>query len=39
MSSLITVVNAFNGHAVHELTSENGATKGFDMKEPIGQQP
>ncbi len=38
MSSLAMVVNAFNGHAVHESATEK-ATNGFDMKEPIGQQP
>ena len=38
MSSLAMVVNAFEGHAVHELACEK-ATNGFDMKEPIGQQP
>jgi hypothetical protein len=38
MSSLAMVVNAFEGHAVHESVSEK-ATNGFDMKEPIGQQP
>ena len=38
ISSLAVVVNAFEGHAVHELASEK-ATNGFDMKEPIGQQP
>ena len=38
MSSLAMVVNAFEGHAVHESASEN-ATNGFDMKELIGQQP
>ena len=32
------VVNAFEGHAVHESASEK-ATNGFDMKEPLGQQP
>jgi len=38
MSSLAMVVNAFEGHAVHELASEK-ATNGFDMKLPGGQQP
>ena len=38
MSSLATVVNAFEGHAVHESASEKAAN-GFDMKELIGQQP
>ena len=38
MSSLTVVVNAFEGHAVHDSATEK-ATKGFDMKEPIGQQP
>ena len=38
MSSLAVVVNAFEGHSVHESASEK-ATNGFDMKEPIGQQP
>jgi hypothetical protein len=38
MSSLAMVVNAFEGHAVHESASEK-ATNGFDMKELIGQQP
>ena len=32
------VVNAFEGHAVHESASEK-AMNGFDMKEPLGQQP
>jgi hypothetical protein len=38
MSSLAMVVNAFEGHAVHESASKK-ATNGFDMKELIGQQP
>ena len=38
MSSLAVVVSAFEGHAVHESASEK-ATNGFDMKEPLGQQP
>ena len=32
------VVNAFEGHAVHEPATEK-VTNGFDMKEPIGQHP
>ena len=32
------VVNAFEGHVVHESATEK-ATNGFDMKELIGQQP
>ena len=38
MSSLAMVVNAFEGHAVHESASKK-VTNGFDMKEPIGQHP
>ena len=38
MSSLAMVVNAFEGHAVHESASEK-ATNGFDMKVPGEQHP